>query len=178
MGLFFDVLRAINNPHQSGSVEQLGTIVHAAQQLGVGSGLDPLTLQTVMSSLGEVLLPTLKQQSLAPGGYQALDSLVNQFSGADANADAVPLPSFFTPHLQQQMVQTIAQKTGLSAGQLQPLLPGLISIAMGFLSMGAPQPGVADGNPILNAVLDSDQDGSTDLGDVFKFANRLLNVPS
>jgi len=175
VGLFFDVLSSINNPNQSGSVEQLSTIMHAVPQLGAGHGLDASSLPTAMSALGGVLLPALKQQSLAPGGSQALAGIVNQFAGAGASAGT--LPSFVTPQLQEQIVQAIAQKTGVSAGILQPLLPGLISTAMGFLSMGAPKPGVASGNPILNAVLDGNHDGNTDLGDVFKFAGRFLNVP-
>ncbi|XGV97862.1 MAG: DUF937 domain-containing protein [Leptolyngbya sp. BL-A-14] len=178
MGLFFDVLSAINDPNQSGSVEQLGTVMDSAKQLGAASGLEASTLQTVMSSLGGALFPALKQQSLAPGGNQVLSSIVNQVAGVGVSSGATAMPSFITPELQQQIVQAMAQKTGLNAGLLQSILPGLISTVLGFLGMGAPKPGVAGVNPILNAVLDGNHDGNTDLGEVFKFANRFLNVPS
>lgn len=178
MGLFFDVLSSINNPNQSGSVEQLSTLTNAAQQLGAGNGVNASMLQTALSTVGGSLLPVLKQQSLAPGGNQALAGLLNQFTGAGVGAGTAALPSFLTPQLQQQIVQAISHKTGLSAAVLQPLLLGLIATAMGFLGMGASKPGVPGGNSILNTFLDSDRDGDTDLGDVFKFANRFINVPS
>ena len=168
MGLFFDVLSAINNPNQSGSVEQLSTLTNSVQQMGAGNGLNASTLQTALSTIGGLLLPVLKQQSAAPGG------MLNQVADAGAGS----LPSFLTPQLQQQIVQAIAQKTGLNAAMLQPLLPGLISTAMGFLNMGASKPGVPGGNPLLNTFLEGDRDGSNDLGDVLKFANRFINVPS
>jgi len=43
--------------------------------------------------------------------------------------------------------------------------------------MGASTSGVGGSNSLLNTFLDSDRDGDTDLGDVFKFANRFLNPP-
>ena len=38
MSLFFDVLSAINNPNQQGSVEQLGSVVESLQQLASRQG--------------------------------------------------------------------------------------------------------------------------------------------
>jgi len=175
MGLFFEVLSSINNPAQTGSVDQLSTIMNTVQQLGASHGVDSSTMQTALSTLGGLIGPALKQQGLTSGN-QALGSLVGQFAGMSAG-NAGSLPSFLTPQLQQQVIQTIAQTTGLDSGTLQALLPGLVSAVMSLLNMGATAPGAQGSNQILNAFLDGDRDGDTDLGDVFKFAGRFLNVP-
>ncbi|UBF26350.1 DUF937 domain-containing protein [Kovacikia minuta CCNUW1] len=173
MSVFFEILSAINNPNQQGSIDQLSQVVHSVQQLGAEQGISSSTLQTVLSSLGGLLAPALKQQGAVAGGLP-LDNLT-ELAGAGMGAGV--LSSFLTPELQQQIVQAIAQKTGLPAGTLQSLLPGLISAVTGFLSMGAGKSGVPGSNPVLSAFLDSDRDGDIDLGDAFKFATRFLNAP-
>ncbi|HEY9736123.1 MAG TPA: hypothetical protein V6D06_07565, partial [Trichocoleus sp.] len=40
---------------------------------------------------------------------------------------------------------------------------------------GCGQTGAGSGNSLLNAFLDSDRNGRTELGDVVKFAGRFLN---
>jgi len=171
MGLFFEILKSINNPNQQGSVDHLSTIMNTVQQSGASRGINSSTLQTVMSTLGGVMRPVLQDNT---NSMPSLDSLMTQLG--TGNSSASTLPSFLTPQLQQQMVQAIGQKTGLSANTLQTLLPGVITTAMGFLGMGASKPGIAGGNPVLNAFLDGDRNGDADLGDAFKFAGRFLNM--
>ncbi|MBF2028693.1 MAG: DUF937 domain-containing protein [Oscillatoriales cyanobacterium C42_A2020_001] len=170
MGLFFDVLSAINNPDQQGSVAQLENVTNTMQQLATSQGLDATKLQSILTAAGGLLGPALKQQGSLPGGAQ-LGNLVNQVGGTGAPAAA--LQSLFPPQLQQQLIQGIAQKTGISASMIQGLLPSLLPAIMGLLNMGASNSGTGT-NPLLNAFL-SGGDGTTDLGDVFKFANRFLN---
>jgi hypothetical protein len=174
MGLFFEVLSAINNPNQQGSADQLSTLMNSVQQLGAGRGINAPTLQTALSAVGNFIQPALKQQSTA-GGDRSLDQLVGQL--ADSTAGTGALQSLLSPQLQQQMVQSVSQRTGLSDNTLQTLLPGLLSTAMGFLNMGANKPGVSGSNPVLSAFLDSDRESDTDLGTVFKFASRFLDSP-
>jgi hypothetical protein len=177
MGLFFDVLSSINNPNQQGSVEQLGGIMNAIQQLSASNGIQPSTMQSAVSALGGALQPALRQQQMAGGG---LDSLISQFAGG-ANPGMGALSSFLTPQLQQTITQAIGQKTGIGGGTIQAMLPVLVPAVMGLLSMGKTKPGVPGmpgvpgGNSLLNAFLDSDRSGSTDLGDVVRFAGRFLN---
>jgi uncharacterized protein YidB (DUF937 family) len=171
MGLFFEMLNAINNPNQQGNVDQLSTIVNSVQQLGANRGVDASTLQTVLSTIGEYIRPALSQQNVTTGS-QPLNNLVSQFT--DTQADAGALPSFLTPQLQQQIVQGVSQRTGLNPTTLEALVPGLLPAAIGFLNMGAHTSGDRGANPILNAFLD----GDTDLGHVLKFSNRFLNPPS
>ncbi|MGA7932839.1 MAG: DUF937 domain-containing protein [Kovacikia sp.] len=174
MSIFFEILSAINNPNQKGNVDQLTNAVNTIQQLGVDRGISSSTLQTVLSSLGGFLVPALKQQGAMAGGLP-LDGVAGLAEGGTGTG---VLQSFLPPPLQQQIVQAVSQKTGLPAGTLQALLPGLMSAVTGFLSIGANKPGVSGTNPVLKAFLDSDRDGNADLGDVFKFATRFLNPPA
>lgn len=173
MSVFFEMLSAINNPSQRGSVDQLRVVMNTVQQLGASQDVNLATMQTAMSALSSFIRPALQQQSQTIG-FQELNHLVNQFAGASMNTGA--LQGLLTPQLQQQLLQGIAQKTGLPADTLQTLLPGLVSSAMALLSMGASKPGVPGSNSVLNAFLNSDRKQDTDLGDVLKFANRFLNL--
>jgi hypothetical protein len=172
MGLFFDVLSAINNPNQQGSVNQLESIINSIQQLVTNRGIQPSQMQNAMSVLGNILRPTLQKQQSALGGSQ-LQNLINQ--AANTGISTSGQESLLSPQLQQQIVQAVSQKTGLSPNVIQAALPSLTSAMLGFLNMGATKPGIQGSNPILNTFLDSDRDGDTDLGDVLKFANRFIN---
>lgn len=175
MGMFFDVLSAINNPNQQASVSQLASINDAIQQVATSQGIDAGKAQSLMSALGGFLRPALKQQQSAIGGGQ-LESLLGRLgTGVGTAAGATALSSLLPPQMQQQMIQAIAQKTGLSPNMLQGAIPVLVPAVLGLLNMGANKPGTGGGNPLLKTFLDSDRDGDTDLGDVFKFANRFLN---
>ncbi|MBW4615517.1 MAG: DUF937 domain-containing protein [Desmonostoc vinosum HA7617-LM4] len=171
MGLFFDVLSAINNPNQQGSVNQLETIVNSIQQVAASRGIQASQMQNVMSVLGNVLRPALKQQA-TPGGNQ-LQNLMGQASGIGVGTSG--MQSLLSPQLQQQIVQTVSQRTGISANAIQAALPTLTSGVLSLLNMGSTKPGTLGGNSLLTNFLDSDRDGNTDLGDVFRFANRFLN---
>lgn len=174
MGLFFDLLSAINNPDQKASVGQLSDVTNTIQQLASNNGIEPSTMQMVLSSLGSALRPALRQQAATDN----LDGLMG-LSGMGATAGG--LSSLLTPQLQQQLVQAITQKTGVSTGTLQAMLPALIPVVMQILNMGASTSGRAASNPLSNPLLksflDSDRDQDVDLGDVFKFGSRFLNPP-
>lgn len=172
MGLFFDVLSSINNPDQQGSVSQLETLTNSLQQVAGDRGIQPSQLQSVLSVLGGAITPALQQQQRLTGGNQ-LENMIGQLAGAGAATAA--LQTVFPAQLQQQIAQTIAQKTGISANTIQGLLPTLIPAVLGLLNMGANKPGASGTNPLLGAFLNGGN--SNDLGDVFRFANRFLNPP-
>lgn len=178
MGLFFDVLSAINNPNQQGSVSQLASITRSVQDLASSRGVQPATMQTVLSLLGNSISPALRQQQSVLGSSQ-LENLIGRSLGGGAVASVIQ--SLFPPQVQQQFIEGIARKTGLSPNAIQGMLPTLIPVVLGLLSMGAKKPGVTSAanssNSLLNTFLDSNQDGNTDLGDVLKFATRFLNAP-
>jgi len=175
MGLFFDVLSSINNPNQQGSVSQLSSLTNSIQQVASTQGIDASKTQSLLSAMGGFLQPALQQQQQTMGAGQ-LSNLIGQLgAGAGAGVGASALSALLPPQMQQQMVQGIAQKTGLSPNMLQSALPVLVPAVMGLLNMGAHKPGTGTGNPLLNTFLDSNRDGRTDLGDAFKFATRFLS---
>lgn len=178
MGLFFDVLSAINNPGQQASVGQLDALMGSVQQLANSHGIEPSAMETILSGLGSSLRPALQQQATTGG----LGGLLGQLGAGSASGGL--LSSLLTPQLQQQLVQMLTQRTGISAGVIQSLLPSLIPIVVQLLNMGSSTDGPAGGlasitsNPLLRSFLDSDNDQDVDLGDVFKFAGRFLNAPA
>ncbi len=187
MGLFFDVLSAVNNPNQQASIEGLSSMTNAVQQLAGKNGLDAAATQSLMSAVGGALGPILQQQATAAGGTSQLAGMISQFAGttplggmmgqaAGGNSMAA-LQSIIPAEMQQQLINSISQKTGMNAGMIQSMLPSVLPIVMNFFNMGASAPGGNGGNPLLSAFLDSNQDGNTDLGDVMKFAGRFLNAP-
>lgn len=173
MGMFFDVLSAINNPDLQGNVPHLETTVNALQQFAGQNNISPSTMQTMMSALGGIMQGQLRQQSGM--GPSQLMALLNQ--GTGAGGGAASWQSLLPPQMQQQVVQMLSQRTGMNPGLVQAALPTLIPAVMGLLQMGNPKPGAShtSTNPLLTTFLDRDRDGDTDLGDVFKFANRFIN---
>jgi hypothetical protein len=172
MSLFFDVLSSINNPNQGGSVQQLGQLTNTVNDLSKTNGLNPSAMQGIMSSLGPVLRPALQEQM--KGDSNVLENMMGQVTGGgDVGLGAGGLGSMLTGPLQSQVVSGIAAKTGLDSNMLQGIVPKLLPVVMGLLSMGKPTGGGS--NPLVKAFLDADRDGDTDLGDVFKFANRFMN---
>lgn len=176
MSLVFDLLSSINDPNKQGSIEQLSSTMGSIQDVAKAGGMSPDAMQGVMSTLGSALRPAMKQKAAMPGGGSMLEGMLGQMMGG-GNTNA--LSSLLSPQMQNQLVQTVSQKTGLPSPMLQAAMPGLLQSAMGFFNMGASKPGVASAgmNPLLKSFLDSDNDSDVDLGDVMKYAGRFLNAP-
>lgn len=165
MGLFFDVLSAINNPNQQGSVTQLEGIANTVQQLASSQGLDSGKMHSVLGAAGGLISSALLNRQGAAGEGQ-LGNILGQMMGTGAASTA--LSTLFPPQVQQQLIQGIAQKVGINSSAIQAMLPTLLPAVMGLLNMGSGQGGT-------NSVLSSFLSGNHDLGEVFKFANRFLN---
>ena len=174
MGLFFDVLSAINNPHQLASVSQLQTVIDMMQELGASRGIESSKMQGVMSALSELFRPALQEQRTAFGEAQ-LKILISD--AASSSKAATVIHSLFSTEDQEQMVEGVVQKTGFAADTIQAMLPMLILSVLMLLNLGSnPSDETAD-NPLLTTFLDSDREAEADLGEVFKFSNRFLNPP-
>jgi len=178
MGLFDQVVGALNNPNQQASTDQLSSIVNVANQLVGSQGASGDSSRALMSVVGQFVRSSLQQTSQAQGRSQA-ESLVEQFAGTNPNASA--LQAIFSPQQQQQLVNTASQRTGIDASTIQSMLPVLVPLALNFLKTGASQgttqqasPGTS--NNVLNAFLDADGDGDVDLGDAMGMAGRFLNT--
>ncbi|MGF1570810.1 MAG: DUF937 domain-containing protein [Nodosilinea sp.] len=174
MSLFFDVLSSINSPNQQGSIDQLSSVTSSLQQLASSQGINPDQMSSVLNALGGALQPALKQQAGTMGAGQ-LEGMVGKLAGAGGLS---ALQSAIPPQMQQQLIQAVAQKSGLNAGMVQSMLPQLLPVVMGLLGMGATKPGVAGGgNALLNSFMNSGATGTNDLGTVMTFASRFLNPP-
>ncbi|NJO79185.1 MAG: DUF937 domain-containing protein [Cyanobacteria bacterium RM1_2_2] len=183
MGLFDQILGAVNNPNQQASPDQLGAILNTVQQLSNQRGLDTSTTQTALSVVGSYVRSALQQQRATRGSSQA-ETIVNQFGGTNPNPNA--LEALFTPNQQQQVAQDVSRRTGISADQVIALLPILVPIVLNLLKQGqqSSSPAAANAgttgttagtNTVLNGFLDADGDGDVDVGDAMSLAGRFLN---
>ncbi|MEM9162334.1 MAG: DUF937 domain-containing protein [Cyanobacteria bacterium P01_F01_bin.4] len=175
MGLFDQVLSAVQDPNRQASMGQLGQILSTAQQLGQANNTDSNTMQQAASVLGGFVRSSLKD-TRATQGPAAAEALVQQ--GATDGTGV--LPKLFNAGQQQQLVQVLSQKTGLNAGQVQAMLPMLIPLVMRLLNQGStkasPQPEGSAGasNNVLSAFLDADGDGDVDMGDMLGMAGTFM----
>jgi hypothetical protein len=181
MGLFDQILGAINNPNQQASPDQLGSILGTVQQLSNRQGLDANATQTALSVVGSYVRSALQQQR-ATGGSERAEAIVNQYGGASPSTDV--LDSLFPAGQQQQVAQAVAQRTGLSADKVMALLPILVPIVLSLLKQGSsnqagrtgiPAETPTNSNPVLSGFLDADGDGDVDIGDAMSMAGRFLN---
>ncbi|MEP0911888.1 DUF937 domain-containing protein [Leptolyngbya sp. GB1-A1] len=201
MGLFDQILGAINNPAQQGNVDQIGGILNTVQQVSNQQGINPSQTQSMMSILGGFVRSSLQQQ--AAGGYSNPTAIVNQYGGMQPNPQAVQ--AVFGAGQIPQVVQAMAQRTGLSPQIIQSLLPLLVPVVLNLLKSGATNSSMggnpnmgnsnfgnpnmgnpnfgnapmhqAGSNPVLNAFLDADHDGDVDISDALRVAGQYVNQP-
>jgi hypothetical protein len=169
MGLFDQIMSAVANPNQQGSLGQIGSIVNTVNQLSQSTGADSSTIQSLLSVVGGQVRSAL-QQKQATEGNAAVENLVNNFAGTSPNSQAVS--SLFSPQAQQQLAEFTAQRTGLDAGTIQQILPSVVPVVLNFLQSGANSQ--TGGNSVLNSFLDADGDGDVDIADAMQIASRYL----
>jgi hypothetical protein len=169
MSLFFDVLSAINNPNQQANISHLATMTSAVQKVAGEHSIPSNQMPTILAAVGSAVLPALQQKAGGGGNLeQMMGGGLGGMLGNAALQNLLPAPA------QSQLVEGLAQKTGLNASMLQSMVPALIPVVMEFLNMGANKPGQPGGNPLLSAFLGGNSGGS-DLGNVLTMANRFLN---
>ncbi|NRB08928.1 MAG: DUF937 domain-containing protein [Richelia sp.] len=161
MGLFEQILGAVGDANQLGNLAQIGSML-------ANTGADSSAMQSVLSVVGNQVRSTL-QEKQANEGTEVVQFLVNKFAGTSPNPQAVS--SLFSPGTQQQVVETISQRTALDMSQIQQMLPNLVPVVMNFLKAGNYQGGT---NPILASILDNDGDGDVELADLMQLASRYM----
>lgn len=174
MPLFDQIMGALNNPEQQASTDQLGAVLNTVQQLAGGQSGNSNTTQVAMSVVGSYVRSAL-QQKRSTEGEGAVDSVLKQFSGTGANPAA--LAALFSPQQQQQLVQTVSERTGMNSSQVQGLVATLVPVVLNMLTTGAKQnsSSVVSGNSVLSTFLDSDGDGDVDMGDAMSMAGRFMS---
>jgi hypothetical protein len=168
MSLFFELLNSINDPKQSGSIDQLSGVMDVVKSMSQKHDLDPKTLQSVLSAMGDPMRSAIQAKTMGQSGSPTgnpMELLTTVLSGNPA-----AISSLFTPALQQQMVQLVSQKTGVSSSVLQLVVPALIPVVMNLFKMGGGS-GLTT-NSLFSSFLGGDR---ADLGQVFKYADRFLN---
>ncbi|NEP05028.1 MAG: hypothetical protein F6K25_12555 [Okeania sp. SIO2G4] len=172
MGLFDQIVGAINNPNQEASTSQLSSILGTVQQLSGNLGGDSGATQVAMSMLGGYVRSAL-QQKREESGNGAVQAIINQFAGTDPNPQAVE--SLFSANQITGIVQSISEKTGFDLSQIQNLLPTLVPLILNLLKTGNDTQNPNQGsNNILNSFLDADGDGDVDISDMMGMASRFL----
>ncbi|MEO0760004.1 MAG: DUF937 domain-containing protein [Cyanobacteria bacterium J06648_16] len=170
MGMFDQVMSAIQDPSREASMGQMGQIMSMAQQVARANNADTGTTQQAASIIGGFVRSAL-QEKRATQGDAAAEALVQE----GARDGAAVIPQLFNTVQQQQMSQAVAQKTGLDAGKVQSMLPVLIPLVMKFLNQGSTKAGVqGGGNPLMTAFLDGDGDGDVDMGDMLSIVGRFM----
>jgi hypothetical protein len=172
MGLFDQILGAINNPEQQASSGQIGDVLSTVQQLSNNSNTDPSAVQSVFSIVGKYARSALQQKRNTSGNQQTQD-FVNQFGGTHPSNQAVQM-LFNAPQI-QQIVQEAAQRTGLSSATIQAMLPILVPVVLKLLQTGNSTQNPQGSNPVLQTFLDADGDGDVDMADALQMAGRYMS---
>jgi hypothetical protein len=168
MSLFDAIAGAIANPDQQGNSDQLGFILGAVQSIAGSHTGDPSNSANIMSAVGNVVQGAL-QNYQANVGTEGVENLVNQVANGEVSN---PVAALFGGQ-EQQVVDMISQRTGIDASQITAMLPTILPMVLQLLQSGNSSSG-GGGNSVLNAFLDSNQDGSVDLGDLMSQAGRFL----
>ncbi len=173
MGLFDQIINAIENSNQEASSGQLASILSTMQQMGDSYGAEPSTVQSLLSIVGNYVRSAL-QQKQATEGNDSAQAVVNQYSGTYPNPQAVQ--SLFSPEEQDQVAADAAEQTGLNMGKVQEMLPIVVPLVLNLLQTGThgqnPQAG---SNPVLSTFLDANHDGEVDIADAIQMAGRYLS---
>ncbi len=167
MGLFFEVLSAINDPHQQGDVVQLEAIIDYVEQLTSRQGIIDWQIPLIWSVLGDQLSTILSQhrQAIAPN---TLVALIREI--AIAQDPLSLLENLIPPATQRQLSQIIAQNTGAPVATISTILPGLLLAVIQLLHMGTST------HEDQNALLDPFIETGYELAIVFTFADRFVNL--
>jgi hypothetical protein len=170
MGLFFEILNSINDPHRQGSVEQLRYIILNIQQLQQQHQLGSDTMQKIVSAVGRAMQSVLRQNSASNTDF-------NELAAAGSFA---AMPTVFPSPVQAQMVLEIVQQTGIEPDIIQAIVPSLLPLVCQIFQLGADQPRMNGHrhNHILATFLKEDQYGSADLGEILWLSGRFLHLAS
>ena len=171
MGLFNQIINAVNNPEQEASSNQLAGIVGTVQQLSNSYQTNPAAMQSAMSIVGNFTRSAL-QEKRTNQGEQQVQQIINQFGGTQANAQVLQM--LFSSNQLQQMTQEITNKTGINSQVVQSMLPSLVPLILNFLKTGANSQNPLGTNSVLNSFLDADGDGDVDIADAMQMASKYL----
>lgn len=175
MGLFEQVINAINEPTQKANTTQLNQIISKVEQLPEIFGIEPQNTQKITSIVGKYVRSAL-QEKRQTNGIEAAEATIDKYSGTSANQEAIQ--ALLTPKQHQNMAQEASASTGLNRDIIESMLPILIPLVLNFLQSGANQSNIqgqlGQGNTVLKSFLDTDNDGDVDLADALSLTKGFL----
>ena len=130
MGLFDQVLNAVNNPETLGNMDDIGGILNTVQQLSGNAGTNSSTMQSAMGVVGNFVRSSLQEKRVNEGEEQA-QSIVDQFSGTSANSQAVNTLFLWSDAATGS--GSDSSRTGLDMSKAQEMLPMLVPLVLQFL---------------------------------------------
>ncbi len=104
MGIFDQVMGAIQDPSREASIGQLGQIVSMAQQVAQANNANSSTTQQAASVVGSFVQSALREKQQTQGMDAVLD-LVKQGTTDGAGV----LPKLFSPAQQSAIAATVAE---------------------------------------------------------------------
>jgi hypothetical protein len=163
MGLFDQIASAFTGSDASGELGKLQAVAGVVEQLQDATGSDSSTAHTILSLVGTQVLSSL-QDKQSTDGEGAVQNLVEQFSGTEHDPDAVD--AVFTPEVQQQVAEVVADRTGLDANLIQEILPKVVPVILGVFHIG--------GTPLLTSLIEAGTNGDVDFASIAKLAAGYL----
>ncbi len=170
MGLFEQILGAIDNPEQEASTDKVGNILDTVQQLSGAYQTNPGAVTSAMSLVGNYVKGSLQQKREVEGEQQVTE-LINNFAGTQASNQIVKM-LFTTPQMEQLLTE-VENRTGINQQTIMAMLPTLVPLVLNVLKMGNKM-GLTS-NPILTRFLDADGDGDVDMADFMQMASRYFS---
>lgn len=175
MSLFDNIASAIENPEQIASSEQLTGILTSVKKLSNNTTSNPEAVKSAMSVVGQHVRSSLQEKRNGED-LSEVQSLVNQFSGTQPNLQAVE--NLFDPSQQDNLIQEIEAKTGLSGAEVEKALPSMVPLVLEVLQTGASNNNPQMANAVLSSFLDADGDGDVDIQDAINMASSYLQGKS
>lgn len=137
-------------------------IVASIRQISMVVGMDPTTVESILSIVGKQICLSL-QEKQTDEGSEKVHSLVNQYGGNSPNSEAVG--SLFSPQIEQDVCQNAADRTGLDANIIKQILPSLVPLGLLFFQL-------VD-NSLLDQII-ADGGGDLSMGDVIRLLKRFF----
>jgi len=162
MGLFDQIASAFTGSDASGELGKLQAVAGVVEQLQDATGSDSSTAHNILSLVGTQVLSSL-QDKQSTDGEGAVQNLVEQFSGTEHDPDAVD--AVFTPEVQQEVAEFVADRTGLDANLIQSILPKVVPVILGVFHIG--------GAPLLTSLIEAGS-GNVDFASFAKLAASYL----
>ena len=163
---------ALNNPDQRASQDDVGGLLGTVQQLSGRAGVDPGSMQTLMSTVGRYTRGALREKRQREGAGE-VELLVDRHAGFQEDPGIVS--RLFSAQEQDRMAAEASQQTGMGLDTIKGLLPMVVPMILKMLQGGSSTRGGA--NAMLSGFLDADRDGDVDVGDAMRhvttfFGNR------